>query len=416
MNKSNVLILDLETTNLTKYKRIANPWYNNIVAIGYVKNKLANTFYGIPDDNYLRELLCNTDVLVGHNLKFDLLYLWKQEGLQEWLRNGGRIFDTQLAEYYLSSFQNKYPALRDIAVNKYGCMERPKHIDRLLFDIPENQRVDYKQVSDIPKELVLEDVKNDVLDTEQVYLGQIAKAEQLGILDVLEFQMNYLLATTEMEFNGFFIDVETLQKNKKELEDRLVPIQKQFDRVVNKYIPIEVFNSQPRKGLHALFFGGEIKVVTKEPLLDNNGLPLMVKFGQKIGQARFKNVEKVLKINGLGVKVLDHWMTEKGNVSIDETVLQEIIKLEYITRTQQESDAVTVSKLLLDIRDISKQVSTYYTAVEELVYVIDQCIHGKFHHCATGTGRLSSSDPNLQNIPRGKGEGSTKEQFKTRFK
>jgi DNA polymerase I len=430
---SNYLVLDIENNSSKRYKRNAgNFLYDEVVAIG-----LKYFDYGLNEQDTGR--LCGgpwvfdyksfllkmryqylnwVEVLAGHNIKHDLLFLWKNEMLQEYLKKGGKVWDTQLAEYFLTSFetntkQKEKASLRYLAVNKYGCKERQKLMEEYW-----DKGV---QTSDIPKELVLEDVKNDVLDTEQIYLRQVEKAKQLGILDVIEFNMDYLLATTEMEFQGFFTDLETLRTNKEELQKQLFPIRNEFEQIVNKYIPIEVFNNQPKKGLHALFFGGEIKVVEKVLLLDANGLPVMFKTGQKIGHEKYKNQEKVLKINGLGIKPLGHWVTEKGNVSIDEGVLKEIISAfpEEIKKTGgwtiEQQDALCICKRLLEIRRIEKEISTYYDAIEELVYDIDQCVHAKYHHTRTDTGRLSSSDPNLQNIPRGKGDSRVKEQFRSRY-
>ncbi|UCF67373.1 MAG: DNA polymerase I, partial [Acidobacteriota bacterium] len=55
--------------------------------------------------------------------------------------------------------------------------------------------------------------------------------------------------------------------------------------------------------------------------------------------------------------------------------------------------------LVLEYRELTKLKSTYVDALPKLVGPADQRIHGQFHQLGAATGRLSSSDPNLQNIP-----------------
>ena len=53
----------------------------------------------------------------------------------------------------------------------------------------------------------------------------------------------------------------------------------------------------------------------------------------------------------------------------------------------------------MEQREYSKLLSTYVTAIPELVDKSDGRLHSHFNQAVTATGRLSSSDPNLQNIP-----------------
>lgn len=55
--------------------------------------------------------------------------------------------------------------------------------------------------------------------------------------------------------------------------------------------------------------------------------------------------------------------------------------------------------LILDYREVSKLTSTFVDGLSKSVDPVDGRIHTTYHQCLTSTGRLSSSDPNLQNIP-----------------
>ena len=91
-------------------------------------------------------------------------------------------------------------------------------------------------------------------------------------------------------------------------------------------------------------------------------------------------------------------------------VLFEDLKLPVIkkTKTGYSTDAAVLEKLagshevaakILDYRQLAKLKSTYTDALAQLVNPHTGRLHTTFHQAVTATGRLSSSDPNLQNIP-----------------
>ena len=79
--------------------------------------------------------------------------------------------------------------------------------------------------------------------------------------------------------------------------------------------------------------------------------------------------------------------TPKGQPSTNEEVLQELA-LDY-----------PLPKILITHRSLSKLKGTYTDKLPLDIDPIDGRIHTSFHQAVTSTGRLSSSDPNLQNIP-----------------
>lgn len=58
-----------------------------------------------------------------------------------------------------------------------------------------------------------------------------------------------------------------------------------------------------------------------------------------------------------------------------------------------------IAALILEYRQLSKLRSTYVEALPQLVSVVDGRVHTSFNQAVTATGRLSSTNPNLQNIP-----------------
>ncbi|MBQ0757746.1 MAG: DNA polymerase I [Amphritea sp.] len=85
--------------------------------------------------------------------------------------------------------------------------------------------------------------------------------------------------------------------------------------------------------------------------------------------------------------------TPKGAPSTAEEVLQELA-LDY-----------PLPKLIIEHRSLSKLKSTYTDKLPQMINPATKRIHTSYHQAVTATGRLSSSDPNLQNIPIRSTEG-----------
>ncbi|MBT3445467.1 DNA polymerase I [bacterium] len=95
--------------------------------------------------------------------------------------------------------------------------------------------------------------------------------------------------------------------------------------------------------------------------------------------------------NDLGIK--PNKKTKKGEFSTDSQSLNEIIE-------QHE----VIEEVLL-YRFYSKLQSTYVESLPQLINTSTKRIHTSYNHVGTSTGRLSSSNPNLQNIPIKSAEG-----------
>ena len=65
----------------------------------------------------------------------------------------------------------------------------------------------------------------------------------------------------------------------------------------------------------------------------------------------------------------------------------------------QQFDTHPCVKKVLEFREISKILNTYTLKLPQMINPQTGRVHARFHQTGTGTGRLSSSDPNLQNIP-----------------
>ncbi|MBD9359356.1 DNA polymerase I [Methylomonas fluvii] len=103
-----------------------------------------------------------------------------------------------------------------------------------------------------------------------------------------------------------------------------------------------------------------------------------------------KQIQEIL-YDRLNLPVLKK--TPKGQPSTDESVLQELA-VDY-----------ALPRLILDFRGMSKLKSTYTDKLPQQVNDRTGRVHTSYHQAVATTGRLSSSDPNLQNIPIRSEEG-----------
>jgi DNA polymerase-1 len=112
--------------------------------------------------------------------------------------------------------------------------------------------------------------------------------------------------------------------------------------------------------------------------------------GQQFNLASPKQLAEIL-FTKLEIPVLKK--TAKGAPSTKEEVLQELA-LDY-----------PLPKILLEHRGLAKLKSTYTDKLPVMINPTTRRIHTSYHQAGTATGRLSSSDPNLQNIPIRTAEG-----------
>ncbi|MCL1476527.1 MULTISPECIES: DNA polymerase I [unclassified Marinobacter] len=143
---------------------------------------------------------------------------------------------------------------------------------------------------------------------------------------------------SRMEQRGTLISASTLRQHSQELAERMAELETAAYEAAG-----ETFNLGSPKQLQVIFY-------------EKLGLPVLKK-------------------------------TPKGTPSTAEPVLQELAHSHELPR------------LLLEHRSLSKLKSTYTDTLPELIHHRTGRVHTSYHQAVTATGRLSSSEPNLQNIP-----------------
>ncbi|SQD79526.1 DNA polymerase I [Moritella yayanosii] len=169
-----------------------------------------------------------------------------------------------------------------------------------------------------------------------------AEPTLVALFNEVELPLVSILSTVERQ--GVLIDKSKLDAQSVELGSRMLELEAQAHEIAE-----QPFNlSSPKQLQEILFVKMELPVIKKTP---------------------------------------------KGAASTAEDVLQELA-LNY-----------PLPKIILEYRSLSKLKSTYTDKLPTLIEEKTGRVHTSYHQAVTATGRLSSSDPNLQNIPVRAGEG-----------
>lgn len=400
------VVLDCETNirNQSVGNNKASPFYkDNGVVLGmfYSSNGMGhikpyttdNIIFGDSvsrkiSDEVVQFALENYNVIVGHNIKFDLLYLRKfyNKLYLDWLKRGGTVWDTQVVEYLLSGQTHLYPSLDQVA-ERYGGTLKDEKIKEYW-----NNGID---TSEIPYGELWNYLHDDCKNTEIVFWAQAELVDKLDMYALVTTQMDALLALVEMEHNGAFFNYSGAMRAADKMNDSLQLIEDKIEATMQDMLPMNMKHkltpASPQQ-LSAVLFGGNVRVVENVPMLDASGVPIKYKSGINKGKVRTKKQESLVRIDGFKLEPLVDSKSKAGYYSTDDEHLTKLLGC--TTSTPASDDFIN---LLLSFRSISKELSTYYYGYTQLTWD-DGLIHTNYNQCATGTGRLSSNGPNLQNL------------------
>ncbi len=160
------------------------------------------------------------------------------------------------------------------------------------------------------------------------------------LLDELEMPLAPVLA--ELEYNGIEVDAAELDRQREQMSERIDALR------------------------------GEI--------IDTAGVDFSPDSPRQLADVLF---------NQLGCK---SYKKLKTGPSTDSEVLQRVAD-------EQSGPGAKVAEMILEYRQLTKLVGTYLVALKEAIHPETGRVHASFNQTGAATGRLSSSDPNLQNIP-----------------
>ena len=205
-----------------------------------------------------------------------------------------------------------------------------------------------------------------------------------------------LVGTGKKEINFSFVDLEKAKDYAAEDADVTFRLYKKFNKSLKDEKMINIYETF-EKPMIKILADMEIEGIK----IDNDFLKtLSSKFGKKIEKIQrevYKISKKEFNIASpkqLGeilyndLKISDLKKTKKGSFATSASVLEDLAFKGH-----------KFPQLVLDWRQISKLKNTYSDTLPEHINPKTKRIHTSFLLAATTTGRLASSDPNLQNIP-----------------
>ena len=210
------------------------------------------------------------------------------------------------------------------------------HIDELIGAKGKNQR----SMRELDPKEVYEYAAEDADITLQLKNKLEPELKQQGAEKLFyEIEMPLMPVLAEMEMTGVCLDTDSLAETSKQLTQRMLDIEQRIYELAGEH-----FNIASPKQVGDILFD------------------------------KLKIIDKAKK-------------TKKGQYVTSEEVLQQL-------RHKHE-----IVGLILDHRGLKKLLGTYIEALPKLINPRTGHIHTSFNQTITATGRLSSSDPNLQNIP-----------------
>ncbi len=360
LKNSKLFAFDTETTSLAYMDARLVGLSFSIKAGTAAYLPLAHDYVGVPQQlNFdaslakLKPLLEDPTLLkVGQNLKYDRSVLLNHD-----IELKGIAHDSMLESYVLDSVSNRHDM-------DTLCEKHLGHINVKFEEVAGKGKKQLTfnqiQIDDVIQDSEDPDVEGEITRGAAYYAAEDAdmtlrlhnffwpqlKPRQAQEKLYREIEVPLLKVLSDIERNGVLVNAEMLAKQSVELDTRM------------KGLEQDIYKSA----------GGEF----------NLGSPKQI-------QEIFFNEDK------LNLPVIRK--TPKGQPSTAEDVLQELA---------EEHD---VPRWLLEHRGLSKLKSTYTDKLPLEINPQTGRVHTSYHQAVAATGRLSSSNPNLQNIPIRNAEG-----------
>lgn len=379
-----ILFADVETSTKNK----GHPFNPNNKLVSYAiatnNNPVDFRFYSDPDFySYLREQVYSATTYVNFACKFDI----------HWFRNVGvtppltcKIWDCQLAEFVLNNQRGAYGSLND-ALATYGLESKSDKVKE-YWDAGVS-------TEDIPIPILEEYNKRDVFQVRELFYMQqaVMTPAQIALVYTLGEDLRTL---AEAEYNGIKWNSNAANKKLETLSNQIQTIEKQL----HTYLPViehGSFNWDSGDCLSALLYGGSLTFVYSIPE------EAVYKSGPNKGTAYIKNrwfdetivfPKRFTPIENSEVKKTkdDPSATTRFYQTDDPTLAQlkcrKVSDKELIRLLRERSKLLKVAEMIESINKKRAELNWQ-----------DDFIHSQFNQNVAITGRLSSSNPNMQNTP-----------------
>lgn len=450
------IVLDIETTYTILENKRKNPSpylsTNRLVSVGIVDIDTKEQHYfvlahkevqgqQIEEKKQLQALLNKATLVVGHNLKFDIAWL-----LECGYSCNAELYDTMIAEYVFAKGQ-KIPLSLAASCERYALSSK---LDILTSYFAKGYNTD-----EIPLSELIEYGIQDCLSTKELY----EKHQSLMALNTdcaymskaVKLMNSTLPVLIDIERNGIYIDTAALEVVEKEYRLEYNSIKARLQEIITHVMGHTPVNLESPEHLSQVLYSRKVKDKKQWKEMFNLGTEIrnsvvktkhsrympktlftkLVKEHtsvvyrtiasqcecckgtgkiQKIKKdgSNFKNMtccpecdsvgykyEATDKVAGFRILPLNAEYAATGGFSTDKVTIMELLKDEKLKPVVRE-----FLTGLLRLNSIATYLTTFVEGIKKNVK--NNILHTSFNQCLTATGRLSSSNPNFQNLPRGK--------------
>lgn len=439
-----ITVLDIETTFTKEGDPSPFNKENRLVSVG-----INNQYYFFYHKDFqdqekiqanrkaVQEMLDKSELVIGHNLKFDMSWLY-----QCGFKYDGKLYDTMLAEYIINR------GTKDKSISLKECCRR-RNIS-LKSDILANYIDDGYTIDTIPMEHLETYGRQDVIVTKELYEAQIESYDNFankGLIPTRDLMNDFLRVLIDMECNGNYIDLEELGSVEKELNQEYYSLKNKIDRIVANVMGDTKINLSSTEDLSKVIYSRKVHDKNFWSELFNIGIDKKTKRPKRrpkmsdkqfeeyvnkytdsvyktiaqqcsschgVGLIRqtkkdgtpFKNMTKCSSCKGEGMLFTEteaiggfNWKARnvqevsQGGFKTDKETLKKI-------STFAEGSLKDFVDSIIRYSAIETYLNTFVTGIRDNTRD-DNILHPSFNQHITSTGRLSSSKPNFQNMPRG---------------
>ncbi len=385
----------------------------------------------------IQSILDKTTLLIGHNIKFDLMWL-----LESGFKYTGRVYDTMLGEYILNR------GIRKSLTLEMSCRRRKIGSKDSAIKEFTDRGIPFQ---DIPVDVVEEYGRIDVQITKRLFDSQMQDfklPKNKSLLMTAKMMNEFLVVLSDMERNGINISLEDLNNVEKEYRAEFAYLKQKIDKIVYKQMGDTKINLSSPEQLSWLIYSAKPKDKKEWAKIFNVGIDKSTgknKRRPQYSRQQFRNLvanntevihrtvaEQCVSCHGKGVikKIKKDGSPYKNYTKCSEcdgdgyiyTPMAKVAGFRQRPRSVYDvaesgfrTDKITLNKIAAEAEGEFKEfidavvrhnaVDTYLnTFVEGLKNFTNDkgFLHPKFMQAVTATGRLSSRDPNFQNQPRGK--------------
>ena len=437
-----ITVLDIETT-FTK-EGDPSPFNpdNRLVSVGIndeyyffyhdeeIKKDLTESKKAIQD------ILDKSEVVVGHNLKFDMSWLY-----QCGFTYKGKLYDTMLGEYIINRGEKKSVSLKE------SCKRRGISLKSDILATYMNEGYGIHQ---IPMAKLEEYGKQDVKITKELYEVQTQAFDNHAnnnLIPTRDLMNDFLRVLIDMEMNGNHVDSNKLELVEKELNEEYYKLKNKIDKIVAQMMGDTKINLSSTEDLSKVIYSRKVQDKKQWVELFNIGIDKRTKRPKrrprmtdrefqhnvdkytdtiyktvatqcktcnglglirhtKVDGTPFKNMSKCPDCKGEGMIFLETeakagfgWSPRtihdaaQGGFKTDKDTLNKISVFAEGTLKEFVDSIMRYSA-------VETYLNTFITGIKDNTRE-DSILHPSFNQHITTTGRLSSSKPNFQNMPRG---------------